>query len=227
MPSTSLRDLPAELLVQVYESLDNVKDITALNLVTHQFYDLWLSNTLSISDAVFSRTIKSYHHARELVKLQQKVLKQDHCDNDGHRDPYRRALERNKLMISNIHDFHAFYKVENQVDADELRLNHKEIHLRTYFDLCMLVVAEEDRRVSSHLALLNSEIVRFMYSVVCRSQEVYVLTQILNHFYMRFGVGSIGVRFPEDTLKRLWKIVVEHGRALERAEDVGNGAENV
>ena len=163
----------------------------------------------------------------ELVKLQQKVLEQDYCNNYSHHDPYRRALKRNKLLISNIHRFHSFYKVENQVDADECRLNHEEIHLRTYFDLCMLVVAEEDRRVSSHLALLDSEIVRFIYSVICRSQEVYVLTQVLNHFYMRFGVWGIGVKFSEDALKRLWKIVMEHGRALERAEDVGNGAENV
>ena len=100
-----------------------MKDITALNLVNCRFYELWFSHTLSISDAVFSCTIKSFEHTRDLVKSQQKVLEQDHCDNDGHHDPYRRALERNKLMISNIHGVHAFYEDEKQVDPDAFRLN--------------------------------------------------------------------------------------------------------
>ena len=94
----------------------------------------------------------------------------------------------------------------------------------------MLVLAEKDRIVASRLASLDSEMVRIMYSVVCRHWEdyaQYVLTEVRNHVYMRSGVWSIGINLPEDTLKRLWKIVMAHGRALERAEDVGNGAANV
>ncbi|KAK0515373.1 hypothetical protein JMJ35_002752 [Cladonia borealis] len=224
MPSASLSDFPAELLVQVYKSLDNVKDITALNLVTHQFYDLWLSNTLSISDAVFSRTVKSYHHARELVKLQQKVLERDHCDDDGHHDPYRRALERNKLIISNATGFHVFYEAKKQVSPEE-------IHLETYYGLCRLILAEElPFAESSCLALLNSEIVRIMYSVVYHYPEDHaqaVLTGLLDEVHTRFGVGIIDGKFPGDIVECLWKILVEHVRALERAEVVGNGVENV
>ena len=229
MSSALLSDFPTELLIQVYKSLDNVKDITALNLVSHQFYDLWSSHALSISDAVFSRTIKSYHHARELVKLQQQVLERNHCDDDGHHDPYQRALQRNKLMISNIHSFHAIYEAEKQVDSDEFRFNREEIYFKTYSGLCMLILAEEDRFVSSRLASLNFETLRIIYSAAYRYREDYSqdgLAEILNHVHMRFGVGRIGRNLPDDTLKRLWKIVVELGRALERAEDVGNGAGN-
>ncbi len=103
MPPASLSDLPAELLIQVYKSLDNVKDVTALNLTSHQFYHLWVSNTVSISDAVFSCTINSFDDARELAKIQQKFVERNHCDDDGHQDPYQRARERNKLMISNAY----------------------------------------------------------------------------------------------------------------------------
>ena len=108
MQPVSLSDFPAELLIQVYKSLDNMKDITALNLVSHQFYDLWHSHTVSISDAVFSRKIKSFDDVTELMKLQQKSVERNHSDDNGHHDPYRQALERNKLMVSNAHDHLAF-----------------------------------------------------------------------------------------------------------------------
>ena len=56
MPSTSLSDFPVEVLIQVYESLDNVTDITVLNLTTYQHYNVWLSNTVLISTTVLSCT---------------------------------------------------------------------------------------------------------------------------------------------------------------------------
>ena len=56
--------------------------MTALNLTSHQLYNVWLSNTLSISAAVLSRTIASYDDAYELAITQQKALERhlDHND---------------------------------------------------------------------------------------------------------------------------------------------------
>ena len=70
MSPASLSDFPVEVLIQVYILLNNVKDVTALNLASHRLHNVWLLNIESISAAVLSRTIESYDYACELVKIQ-------------------------------------------------------------------------------------------------------------------------------------------------------------
>ena len=231
MPSASLSDFPAELLIQVYKSLDNVKDITALNLVSHQFYDLWFSHTLSISDAVFSRTIKCFDLARELVELQEKIIERIRCNDNGHHDPYRRALEHNKLMMSNAHGFPYSYEAEAQVHPAVFRFHrdYEELQLKIYYGLCILVLAEEDTFAqSSCLASLDFETMRLMYFVIYReTYDAPVGFTGVQYVHFRFGLDKTGGKSPEDSLEYVRKILVERGRALERAEEVGRGVENV
>lgn len=237
MPPSSLSDFATELLIQVYKSLDNVKDVTALNLVSHQFYDLWLSNALSISDAVFSRMIESIDDARELVKLQQKFLERDHGDDDGQHDPYRRALERNKLMISNAHGFPAFCEAEKQLDPVSLRFNRndEETHSKIYYRLRMLILAKQDTFAqSSCLASLNFETVKMMCSIIFREGRAHIVSGGVRDVPMWFGIEKVGGecsaeqrRSFRSTLIYVWKILNERGRVLERAEEVEHDVENV
>ena len=107
MPPASLSDFPVEVLIRLYKSLNTVKDITALNLASSRLHNVWLSNTVSISDAVLSRTIESYDDACELAKLQQKFPEPKQCDKDVHNQVLlkdvqdQQLLARYKLAISN------------------------------------------------------------------------------------------------------------------------------
>ncbi len=227
MPPASLSDFPAQLLIQVYKSLDNVKDVTALNLASHQFYDLWHSHTVSISDAVFSRKIKSFDDARELANIQQKSFGWDHCDDNGPHDPYRQTLERNKLMVSNIHDSFKYYDKESVSGRSFGALLSK-----AYYCVCTLVLTTEDSFAqSSCLASLDLETLQLMREFV--GQSLFTLTLCAQTdgssvpFHSRFALERLDGKSPKDTLENVLDTLKKHISALEMAEEVGNGVENV
>ena len=225
MPPASLTTFPAELLIQVYKSLDNVKDVTALNLASHQFYDLWVSHTVSISDAVFSRTIKSFDDARELVKIQQKFVEQNHCDDDGHHDRYREALERNKLMISNVQNClanNAYEKQDFSAPSDETLLS------KINYCAWMLVLTTEDTFAqSSCLASLDLETLQPMFEIVGRLIDLLESGIFYVHFPPGIDFNKIGGRSQEDRLLNVRDTLEERISALKMAEEVGNGVEDI
>ena len=222
MSPPSLSNCPAELLIQVYKLLDNVKDVTALNLVSHQFYSLWLSHTLSISDAVLSHTIKSFNDARKLVELQQKFLERDHCDDDGHHDPYRRALERNKLMISNDQN-----SVHLSEVVYELSPAAQTVWSKVYYCLRILVLTTEDTFAqSSYVASLELGASVALYELV--RHELFIFkNRGMASVTLRFGLERFGGKPPGGTLKDILDILGNHLLALRSAKKVGNGGENV
>ena len=228
MPPASLTTFPAELLIQVYKSLDNVKDVTALNLASHQFYNLWLSHTVSISDAVFSRAIKSFDDARELAEIQQKFVERNHCDDNGHHDRYQEALERNKLLTSNEDAFRTFYQQEKPwLNSDENLMS------KIYYCVCMLILMKDDAFAqSSCLASLDLETLQHMFNVMNRFW--LVLSFVLE------DDDGLGLRvLPEIDLKKLGRKsrmdMLENARdtleqrisALKMAGEVGNDMEDV
>ena len=225
MPPASLSDFPAELLIQVYKSLDNVKDVTALNLASHQFYDLWLSHIVSISDAVFSRTIKSFDDARELVKIQQKLVERNHCDDNGHHDRYREALERNKLMISNVQNClanNAYEKQDFSAPSDETLLS------KINYCAWMLVLTTEDTFAqSSCLASLDLETLQPMFEIVGRLIDLLESGIFYVYFPPGIDFNKIGGRSQEDRLVNVRDTLEERISALKMAEEVGNGVEDI
>ena len=219
MSPPSLSNFPTELSIQVYKSLDNVKDVTALNLVSHQFYNLWLSHTLSISDAVLSHTIKSFNDARELVELQQKFLERDHCDDDGHHDPYRRALERNKLMVFNDHDCLHLSKV-----VYELSPATRIVWSKVYYCLCILVLTTEDTFAqSSYVASLEFGTSVILFELVC--DKLFVFNSRFR--VLRFSLERFGGKPLDKTLKNILDMLEKHISALKTEKEVGKGVENV
>ena len=211
MAPASLTTFPAELLIQVYKSLNNVKDVTALNLASPRFHGVWRENIVSISDAVFSRTIKNYVVARELVKVQQKSVERNPCEDNGHQDPYRQALERNKLMVSNAHDSLKFYQEERRwLKRDETFMS------KIYYRICMLVLAKEDTFAqSSCLASFDLETLKLMLKVF--HEHVRTLTlQPNGKFSAQFTSSKVGGISPEDIPVNVVSILYKHISALHR-----------
>jgi len=67
MTSTSLSGLAPEQVLQVFKSLDNHHDITALSANPRKFNEVWQLNASTISKAVIPRSIERHDLAIELV----------------------------------------------------------------------------------------------------------------------------------------------------------------
>lgn len=206
-------------------------DVTALNLASHQFRNVWLSNTGSISAAVLSRTIESYDYACELVKIQQKFFERDHGDDNGHHDPYLQALERNKLIKSNLNNFFELQKVEFGFNCPLGTQLLELISSKIYYCICMLVFTEGDKSAqSSCLASLDLSTLEFMYDFVeWYNDEVFVepnVTGVWEFVPLWFGLEEIGGEFPEVTLMNIQHRLGKACLDVWKARQVGNSAKS-
>lgn len=142
MPPASFSSCPAEVWIQVYKSLDDAKDATALRGTFRKLRAVWHSNAASISDVIFPRTIKGYNKARELVKIQQKSLGRNHCEDDDRSS--QEVLEQNKLMISNAKGYHALHKAMPRPYSPRWLYCDENLRSKIYYCLCMLVLTQGD-----------------------------------------------------------------------------------
>ena len=218
MPTASFSDFPVEVLMQVYKSLDNVKDVTALNLTSHRLHNVWLSNTMCISDAVLSRTIKGYDKASEFVEIQQKFLERKHCDDDGRN---QQTLERNRLALSNARHCLDFYEAATDSWCSGRCLSCNEtLWSQIYYCLRILDFTGEDTFAQSPcLASLDYETLEIMFSFINWYLADYFRSCQMN--------GSRDeVPLPLSTLVDFHHRLEKHIMALNRAEEGGNGVEN-
>ncbi|CAF9907921.1 MAG: hypothetical protein ALECFALPRED_004040 [Alectoria fallacina] len=94
MASSSLSDFPAELILTIYESFDDHHTITAFNLASRMFYDVWRLNTASIAESVLSQSIDCFDLAQELLVVQGRST-------GGQPETREGVLERSKHLIAN------------------------------------------------------------------------------------------------------------------------------
>lgn len=78
MPSTSLTDLPPELLIHILKSSDNFADVTSLSSISRKMFIVWKTNIDFISNTILARTVPCYDQARELIDAQEKVEGDEH-----------------------------------------------------------------------------------------------------------------------------------------------------
>lgn len=74
----TIKDLPPEIILQIYRRLDSPSEITTLNSTSRMYYWIWRTNAPSISGAVVPRSIDCYRSALELFEVEERV-KQIHC----------------------------------------------------------------------------------------------------------------------------------------------------
>ena len=70
MSTSSLPALPAELIIQIFKSIDNFATATALSSTSRRFQSIWKTSSPSICYSIFARTIPCYHQAFEYVRAQ-------------------------------------------------------------------------------------------------------------------------------------------------------------
>ncbi len=67
----SLSDLPTELMVGVFKSVDVISSATALSQTSHHLHATWRSNLPSICDAVLPRMIEAYDQAHQFLEVRE------------------------------------------------------------------------------------------------------------------------------------------------------------
>ena len=224
MPPASITTLPTEILIELYKSLNNMKDVTALNRVLPRFHDVWCKNTVTISDAVFPRTIKGYDEACELVKIQQKFCGRDHGDDNGYHGPYGKGLERHKLIIMNARRFEEFYEWRIKPHTPEAENDETETAWsRIYYSICTLILTEKDTFAqSSYLASCNPEIIvairnladEDLFGPTRRSERR--LFEVADK--LKFGSAKFGEYDADDALRNAEATLEKHVLAFQRVQ---------
>ena len=69
---TSIKNLPPEIILQLYCHLHSPYEIAALNSTSQMYNCIWRRNAASISGAVLSRSIKCYNSALELFETEER-----------------------------------------------------------------------------------------------------------------------------------------------------------
>ena len=186
MPSASLAELPPELLLLVYKSLDSIQDITKFNRTSRKFYALWYENTTLISNAVLPHVIESFDDAQELFEIQQRPTDQQDVA------PYQKQLDRNKKLLSTAREVnhyctdHFLPKLKDRLLGGRNAVYtapllsvvsapqwHRDP--RTYYRIWILVVALDQSSSADPRFCLKSlylEILRAMHHPVHREERV-------------------------------------------------------
>lgn len=71
--STTITDLPPELITSIYKHLDQTSSISAFNSTCRKFHQIWQFDATSISSAVIYDRIPGFSTALELVHVQHKI----------------------------------------------------------------------------------------------------------------------------------------------------------
>ena len=69
---SSLSNLPGNLILQIFNSLEKTSDIAVLNRASRKLYIIWRMHAASIWSAVIPREVTRYEVAYELLEAHQK-----------------------------------------------------------------------------------------------------------------------------------------------------------
>ena len=64
----SLSDLPTEIIVHLFRSVDNIRPAAVLSQISGHLHSVWRYNLSSIYDSVLPREIECYDQARQLLE---------------------------------------------------------------------------------------------------------------------------------------------------------------
>ena len=96
MPSTSLSDLPTELIVQVFYSVVGFSTAATLSSLSHRLFSIWKRISTSLCTILLSRVIDCFNQARILVEAQWR-----YAQDQNSFDANEAAIERTKLFFAN------------------------------------------------------------------------------------------------------------------------------
>ena len=151
MASRSISDLPPEVVIGIFSCLQDHHAITALNLTSRKFYEIWKLNTITITKAVLPRVIGCFDLAQELLVAEGKSP-------DSRQIETREAvLERSKHLLNN-----AAVMLKTHANSTSTFDAGKSMpFLRCLYRACICVELVNDRKArDSHLQAATLEELR-------------------------------------------------------------------
>ena len=95
----SLSDLPTELIVLIFKSVDKSRSAAALSCTSRRLHKIWLYNLPSICDAILSGTVECYDKACHLLQARKKSSTVTRvCSAE---EKAKAAAARGKVLLSN------------------------------------------------------------------------------------------------------------------------------
>lgn len=182
MASQPFSDLPPEVIIGIFSCLHDHHAITALNLTSRKFYEIWKLNTATITKAVLSRAIKCFDLAQELLALQGK------SPDGGQVETREAVLKRSKRLLSNA----AVVLKDFANDIRVLFADDRAVSLASHY--CLWIVME----------LYNDHEARYWRLQAATLEETRGMAEILDYFN-RESEGLFGM------LHASQHIVAQHG----------------
>ena len=100
MAFSLLDQLPSEIIIQIFKSIDDFSTLVSLICTSPTLYAVWQLNMSSICTAVLPKTIDCFDDAQELVKTQELISEQPQ---NLISEKYNRAADILKRFRSNAH----------------------------------------------------------------------------------------------------------------------------
>ena len=97
MPTTTLLDLPPELIIIVFKSFGEFSSATALVRTSHKFHSVWEDSPSTITNAVLPRAIEYFDQATERLEADDKL-----ANNQASADATHPAIQRTKRLVANM-----------------------------------------------------------------------------------------------------------------------------
>ena len=136
------------MILGIYECLDDHHAVTALNLTSRKFYDVWRLHTAIITKAVLPRVIDCFDLAEELAVVQ------GNKSTSGPTETYEAVLERSKRLLVNAATLvkdHSSYVIHLESTTGEMKEFAYEGNLsaftESYYRLWILLELFNDREV--------------------------------------------------------------------------------
>ncbi|KAF6225926.1 hypothetical protein HO173_012698 [Letharia columbiana] len=95
-PKSSFSDLPAEIIIQVFKSVDDFSTAAALSNVSRNLFTIWKQDLPSICRAVLPRTVDCFDEAQDLMEAQSHS-----AQNQQSSDAIQATIGRAELFFSN------------------------------------------------------------------------------------------------------------------------------
>ena len=215
MAYSALEQLPSELIVQVFKSIDDFSTLSSLICTSPTFYAVWQLNTSSISVAILPKTIDCFDDARELVKTQelfpesQEIPRAEECNRAAAILKRFRSNARAAALASEIFQAHFRYceNTRNELSLMTFSPSERTRFTHAFYRVWTITLLAQQGSVS--LQRLESLLATLSAREIFRIQEValWLATQCPRKNLQTLSIATFGKESGQkDTsgLNELW-----------------------
>lgn len=164
MPSTSFSDLPTELIVQIFYSVDGFSTAATLSSVSNRFLSIWKRIFTSLCTTLLSRAIDCFDQAEILVEAQWR-----YAQDQNSFDTNKAAIERTKLFFANediacvaLRRYEYTLLDEEILDGRHMTAAERTSFVKAWYRAIAIVILGSDFEPLPYQILVSMDLLQFL-----------------------------------------------------------------